>query len=201
MTETRKAYDYIAKKFDEAFCKTIYFKEQLDKFIKQLKPNSKIIDIGCGTGHVVKYLAEQGFTVLGIDFSKKMLKIAKQRCEKCEFLLTDIRDFDYGNQEYDAAIIAFSLIHVTDQEISLLLPKINKGIKQGGVIFVGAIEGEGDETIPEPLAPEHKTYFNYFTKSQIKELISKHGFKVLSIDEVFLKEAEQNEFFIIAKKE
>ncbi len=195
-------YDAIAKQFDEAYCKTIYFQKQFDKFVAKLKPSSKIIDIGCGTGHIAKYLSDKGFQVTGIDFSKLMLEIARKRCKNCNFILADIAEFNYGAELYDAAILSFSIIHLKDEEIEKVLKKTYSALKTGSCAFIAVIEGEGEKTIPEPLNPKHALYFHYFTKPQIKAVLENQSFKIVSFDEALLEEEneKQNEFFIVVKK-
>ena len=195
-------YDAIAKQFDEAYCKTIYFQKQFDKFVAKLKPGSKIIDIGCGTGHLAKHLSDKGFQVTGIDFSKSMLEIARKRCQSCTFIIADIAEFNYSAELYDAAILSFSIIHLKDDEIEKVLQKTYSALKPGSYAFIAVIEGDGEKTTPEPLNPKHALYFHYFTKPQIQSLLENHRFKIVSFEEAFLEEEneKQNEFFVIAKK-
>lgn len=41
-------------------------------FANNLSPNSRVLDIGCGTGYpIALYLSKQGFQVTGIDISRR----------------------------------------------------------------------------------------------------------------------------------
>ena len=44
---------------------------------KLIKKNSKILDLGCGPGHLTKYLKTQDYT--GLDNSRKYITLAKER--------------------------------------------------------------------------------------------------------------------------
>lgn len=75
-----KRYDCIATSF--ANMRTEFYKEQkyLDALIHYLKPKAHILDVGCGSGYpIASYLIEKGFQVTGIDGSKKLLEIAKEK--------------------------------------------------------------------------------------------------------------------------
>jgi SAM-dependent methyltransferase len=54
----------------------------------------RCIDLGCGTGNYVIFLARKGFTVTGIDASPAAISIAKEKAEKkgaqCDFLVADV---------------------------------------------------------------------------------------------------------------
>ena len=54
----------------------LYHKEQLsvlDTYLKQIR-NKSVLDIGCGTGRVSRFVASKGAVVKGIDFRLKPLK-------------------------------------------------------------------------------------------------------------------------------
>ena len=54
------------------------FKHYINKYKEKISFDNKCIDLGCGPGHNSILLAEQGFSVTAIDFSEKMLSLAKQ---------------------------------------------------------------------------------------------------------------------------
>lgn len=57
-------------------------------------PKCKALDIGCGTGDNSIWLANQGFTVMGCDFSPTAIEKAREKVSgknlKCEFVVADI---------------------------------------------------------------------------------------------------------------
>jgi len=64
--------------------------------------NSKILDVGCGGGLDTIFMAEQGFSVVGIDLSRKALQIAKKRGDKVhvkiDWLLGSVFDMPIESQ-------------------------------------------------------------------------------------------------------
>ena len=65
----------------------------------ELVKNGKVkrcrtVDLGCGAGHYVIYLASVGFDVTGIDVSSTAIGIAKENAKKkgikCNFLVADV---------------------------------------------------------------------------------------------------------------
>lgn len=53
-------------------------KENDDSFLKQLKPNSYILDFGCGSGRDSKYFIDNGYKVKSTDGAEEMCKLATQ---------------------------------------------------------------------------------------------------------------------------
>ena len=46
---------------------------------KYSEPNSKLLDIGCGTGDISREIEKKGYNVTGIDFSSTAIDIAKKK--------------------------------------------------------------------------------------------------------------------------
>lgn len=64
---------------------------EVGEILNKTSPSSKskILDIGCGTGHHVSSLGDQGLDVLGIDISPSMVKKAQENFPKYKFEVTD----------------------------------------------------------------------------------------------------------------
>ncbi|KXH72112.1 MAG: hypothetical protein AM326_11290 [Candidatus Thorarchaeota archaeon SMTZ-45] len=80
----REGYDKIAEQYDD-YRSAFSAEEELDEFMSFVKPNSHILDVGCGTGLVARALVDNGLQVTGIDISHKMLDLAKHRVPQATF--------------------------------------------------------------------------------------------------------------------
>lgn len=81
----------------------------------------RVLELACGTGRLTIPLAESGTQVVGADLSDAMLararRTAAERGVAVEFVKVDMREFDLGDQRFDAAIIAAnSLMHLHSAE-------------------------------------------------------------------------------------
>ena len=81
-------YDGIADVYDAAFDEHNAYYAQIESceralFDRWVRPASgqRALDIGCGTGLHSRWLAENGYQVLGIDISLEMLKRARSNCQ------------------------------------------------------------------------------------------------------------------------
>ena len=62
--------------------------------------NTKILDVGCGTGYHVNQLTNKSYDIVGLDQSKDMIVKAQDKYPKCEFVEGNILNnniFDYGS--------------------------------------------------------------------------------------------------------
>ena len=61
----------------------------------RLKKDSWVLDVGCGTGLLFPYIAENVDLLVGLDFSSNILKQAKKRAEKYPNIATLRADADF----------------------------------------------------------------------------------------------------------
>ncbi|MBX3710118.1 MAG: class I SAM-dependent methyltransferase [Gammaproteobacteria bacterium] len=95
-----------------------------------------VLDMTCGTGSQVFYLAKRGYEVIGSDFSPALLEMARKKAEKLgkniTFINGDIRELRVG--KFDAVITIFNAIgHLTKADFEKALQNIHANLKDGGV--------------------------------------------------------------------
>ncbi|HYA17128.1 MAG TPA: methyltransferase domain-containing protein [Bryobacteraceae bacterium] len=65
------------------------------------KPGERILDLGCGTGHLTAQIAERGAEVTGLDSSPSMVALARQNFPRLKFMLADAREMRF-DEPFDA---------------------------------------------------------------------------------------------------
>jgi len=77
---------------------------------KYFKPNSNILDIGCGSGRIAFPLYEIGFKVTGVDITPKMIETAKKvslsKRMNIDFLTGDATNLNFKDDYFDGTIFA-----------------------------------------------------------------------------------------------
>lgn len=119
-----------------------FMNQSVDWIVSLLgKHGGKILDLGCGPGLYAKRFADKGFSVTGIDFSKRSIAYANKYFgdEKNEFIYRDYLTIDY-DKEYDLAILIYCDFGVLSPENRMaLLKKVYHGLKHGGLFVVDAL--------------------------------------------------------------
>lgn len=108
-------YGRFAQRYDLIYKGIVNYKRETDAFEKLFKRFCKkrpmtILDVGCGTGSHSLLFSERGYSVTGIDISKRMIELAKRKASKersnVEFIAQDMRKLNL-NKRFDCAICAF----------------------------------------------------------------------------------------------
>jgi SAM-dependent methyltransferase len=99
-----------------------------------------VLDVGCGTGENVLYLAGRGFPVAGIDGAptaiRKARAKAKRRGLRAQFDVADALNLSVPKQPFDA-IIDSGLFHVfSDGERARFSDSLGRVIRLGGTYFL-----------------------------------------------------------------
>ncbi len=97
------------------------------------------IDIACGTGAVLLYLAERGIDIDGTDLSEPMCDVARKKAQEKGLCINifpaDMTSFS-ASRKYSLAIIARSgFMHLTTPELQrAALLNIRNNLKDGGIL-------------------------------------------------------------------
>lgn len=80
----------------------------------QLFPGARVLDAGCGPGYVSASASLLGSNVVGLDFSKGMVKEARKQFPHLNFDIGDVLELPYQEQSFDAVLSNIVLFHVTE---------------------------------------------------------------------------------------
>lgn len=115
-----------------------------------------IVDAGCGTGEVTKYLAEQGLQVEGFDASPNQIAEAKDRYPELTFFQDHIENFSkrYPQHSIQGIWFGYSLIHMsTKEDIVQAIRESSKALVLGGIMYLAVQESTTDN--PGILSNQH----------------------------------------------
>ena len=108
---------------------------------------TRILDIGCGTGRHAIELTKRGYTVTGVDLSENLLERARTKAleagVKIDFQRQDARSLTF-EKEFDLAIMlcegAFPLME-TDEMNFQILQNASKALKEKGAFIFTTLNG------------------------------------------------------------
>ncbi|KAK2875010.1 hypothetical protein FQN49_001852 [Arthroderma sp. PD_2] len=129
-------FDYLGKRYEDAFADSPNLHEFLQLALKRLPNQSKVLDVGCGTGRpVASTLASAGHEVHGIDVSQEMVKIASAQVAGT-FRKADMRKYKPGFL-FNGVFVILSLFQITPGETYSMCFKFSEWLKPGGYVVIG----------------------------------------------------------------
>ena len=146
MDINERSYDAVANEWDD-YRHGKAIDPSIVEFVGSLKKNAKVLDIGCGSGYPIdKYLSDEGFTVVGIDVSSRMIDLAtKADIKNATFIKADIVRY-VPTEKFDAIIAFDSLFHIEKEKLCEVFSKIIRSLKSGGRLMFTFGKKEGETT-------------------------------------------------------
>ena len=108
-------------------------------FYKTERATIKLLEVGCGPGANIWYMAREGFDVYGIDGSHTAIEQAKRRLAQeslsANLQLGDVTVMPYENETFDAVADNECLTHNSWQNLEVILSEINRVLKPNGLFY------------------------------------------------------------------
>ncbi len=208
-----QGYEYFYKKLEKntffsTYCERVFgidfsqdgFSDigQITELLKlaDIKPDAKVLDIGCGNGKLAEYISElTGATVYGFDYSKHAIRTARKRVKGKERLIFEpglIGEKEYPADFFDVIIAVDTMYFAPD--LTQFVRQLYGWLKPEGVFL--AFYGEGpfdkksnnfDETpLAAAFCTNHIPYEGQDFTSQHFELMKRKREVITSMRDEFL---------------
>ena len=145
-----------------------------------IRPESKILDVGCGTGRItsklIGYLSDHGF-YFGVDIAPEAIEFCEKhfRRENFKFLQNNFKKIPINNQKFDFVLIHSVFTHMYPDEIQVCLKECIKIVEKTSIILADIF-----------ITKESKDYFGDRGKMQYNEqffinLVKKNNLKICEL--------------------
>jgi SAM-dependent methyltransferase len=159
-----------------------------------------ICDLGCGPGHVARYLSERGAEVCGVDLSPGMIDEACRLNPGLRFEVGDMRSLGFADGSLGGVVAMYSLIHLARDGIAVAAAEVRRVLAPGGVFLGGFHRGVETRRVDEWWGHEVDLEFHFFEPEEIVAALT----PALRIDRVVTRdpypdvEVETRRFYVLA---
>lgn len=151
----------------------------LDWLLARLPSNSRILDIGSGTGRpTAERLERAGHRITGIDVSTTMVELAKTQVPAARFEAVDVRAFTgLTANSWDAVCAFFSLLSMSRSELDATLATIAESLVPGGYFIFSTVPGDWQST--EMTWMGHRFVATSYPADTFRDRLVGNGLRVL----------------------
>lgn len=98
-----------------------------------IHPDSKILDLCCGSGQATNFLVKYSQNVTGLDASPLSIKRAKQNVPSAEYVEAFAEDMPFSNNQFDLVHTSAALHEMNPQQLQQILQEVYRILKPGGI--------------------------------------------------------------------
>jgi SAM-dependent methyltransferase len=153
-----ETFDNLNFEYEKAYEDNDIKKSSIAAAISMLPSNSRILDVGCGTGVPVSdMLAKAGHSVVGFDISPKMIALAQARV-KGSFSISDMLSYDLdGKDQFTGVFMIFAHLQLSYASFHSAVYKYASVLPPCGILALGQMPSDLYVTV-ESCYDETKAY-------------------------------------------
>lgn len=154
--------------------------------IHEPPPGARVVDLGCGWGTFSLALAERGFEVVGVDFSRRSIELCEARREtrdfpRLSFLCADAGETGLPGGEWDVVLAADLFEHLYPEDSARVAREAFRLLKPGGCFSTWTPHrGHLLEILKnnEILLSRDVTHVDYKSMGRMRGLLEDAGFEI-----------------------
>lgn len=182
--------------------------------ILEKRKAKRILDLGCGAGRQVIYLAERGFEAYGADISETGLKLTNKRLRsrklEAEIIKCDMKSLPYVRSCFEAVICVQTIYHQKLREIQETISDVYRVLKRNGLFLANFHSrrsgkyGKGikveEDTFKQEYGAEKGVLHHFIDENELRELLGDFEIVDLEAKEKMYDSYLRSIFNVLAEK-
>lgn len=157
----------------------LHLAQTIATFAKKNKVRS-ILDVGCGTGLLVKFLNTNHFEASGCDNSENAIKMAKKTNGQKKIILATATNLPFKANKFDLVTSISVIEHLNNNNAIKFIQESRRVLRKNGFIFLVTPNFATPLRIlsgTKWFAYQDKTHIDFFTPKSLSAILVKNGFK------------------------
>ena len=146
-----------------------------------LKPFAKVLDVGCGTGYLLRKMADaQEIQGYGIDITQNMIDIAAEKCSDMTIQTSACEKTPFDEGSFDILTVCMAYHHFSDK--AGFAKEAARILKIGGCLYIA------DPRFPFPVRKTingvlrlFKVTGRFFTPQEVADDFCRVGFELVDV--------------------
>lgn len=129
----------------------------------------RVLEVACGSGLGLGYLAHTARSVVGGDYSEKLLRIAQSHYrDRVPLVRLDAHCLPFRNQAFDLVVVLEAIYYLSHAE--QLIVESRRVLSDSGALLIGTVNKDWSEFTPSLLSTQ------YFSVPELHDLLIQQGF-------------------------
>jgi SAM-dependent methyltransferase len=138
--DIRDSYDSAAEAYAQHLASELIHKpldrHLLNRFAEDTRGRGMVADVGCGPGHVARYLHDQGVTIFGVDLSPAMIRCAARLNPGLDFRVGDMRTLELPASSLAGIVAFYSIVHFEPGDLRVIMREMRRVLASDGLALV-----------------------------------------------------------------
>jgi ubiquinone/menaquinone biosynthesis C-methylase UbiE len=136
----QESYDRVADEYARHISSELQNKpldrELLTRFASRLKGKGEVCDMGCGPGHVARFLHDQGASVFGLDLSSRMLEEARRLNPDISFRQGNMLALDLPDASLAGITAFYAIVNLPKASLPQVFREMARALQPGGLLLL-----------------------------------------------------------------
>jgi SAM-dependent methyltransferase len=180
--EAARAYDAVARAYADKFFHELDGKPVdralLDLFAAEVRGGGRAADVGCGPGHVARYLSERGVEVVGIDVSPEMVRTAQRLSPGLPFETGSLLGLSAPDASFAGLVAFYAIVNLSRGEVECALRELRRVLLPGAPLLLSFHLGEERLHLEELLGVRLSIDFYFFPRAFVEEALAEAGLAI-----------------------
>jgi SAM-dependent methyltransferase len=180
---TQSSYDALAEEYAQRFSNELDHRPRerdlLKRFAQQCWNHGLICDLGCGPGHIARYIHDFNPDVIGLDISLGSLMQARRSNSEILFLQGDMLALPFASTKLGGIVAFYSIIHFDGPEVDQALTEMRRVLSPDGQLLLGFHVGTDVVHVDEALGVKVDLDARFFSMDDLTGRLTGLGFRVV----------------------
>jgi SAM-dependent methyltransferase len=184
------SYDAVADAYAERFVDELAVKPLdralLTAFVEEIRHRAgqtsvTVADVGCGPGHVARFVHGLGVDTCGVDLSPRMCEIARRLNPGLLFYEASMLDLPVTDEAWAGIIAFYAICHIAAHDLAAVFAEFHRVLKPDGVLLVSFHGGDEIRHADELLGVRVDLDFYLHPTELVTERLRDAGFDVRAV--------------------
>ena len=187
ISDVAAGYDLVADEYARRLSDELRHKpldcRLLDRFADSVREAGVACDLGCGPGHIARYLRQRGIQVCGMDLSMGMVERARQLNPEIAFNQGDMRALPVDDNSWAGIAAFYAIVNLPPRDLVQALREMVRVLLPGGRLLLSFHIGKDTSQVEDLWDSGAALEFHFFSVGTVVGYIRSAGFEIEEIVE------------------